>query len=267
MDPFLPWVSCVAKPLLLSSGKRELEVDPPVMNAAGTLGWHNEAGGWLELRHLGAFITNPLSHHRRSPAANAGVAETAGGFVLHSGLPNPGLTAGLRKPPPANPPLPRIVHLIGDPAELETMILETEAHEHVAAIEIGLERPGPALLQVVGRLSQSAELPVVVRLGLDEPDDLFLEAAEAGCRALSFGPAHGRVARPEGPFGGRLYGPAMLPLMLAKLARLRAYVSLPLIAAGGIGDRQSAHAMLDAGADGIQLDFILWLDPSAVLPL
>jgi len=258
----------MAEPLLLSSGKRELVIDPPLMNAAGTLGFGTEASGWVALDHLGAFVTNPLSRRRRSPAADAGVLATPAGFLLHNGLPNPGLTAGLRLPSPGADRLPRIVHLIGNPAaELERMILAAESHEQVAAIEIGLEQPDPSLLKAVGHLVRGAELPVILRLGLDEADESFVRAAEAGCHALSFGPARGSLAQGAGMFRGRLYGPAVFPLALAKLERLRPQVDCQLIAAGGITHRQAAHTLLDAGADALQLDSILWLDPKEVLPL
>ena len=77
--------------------KRDLYFSKPLMNAAGSLGFAPDTRLGIPLDLFGAFVTNPFSLRPRLPAARPDVIEHPGGFLLHTGLPNPGFTAGLKK--------------------------------------------------------------------------------------------------------------------------------------------------------------------------
>jgi dihydroorotate dehydrogenase len=77
--------------------KRDIYFSKPLMNAAGTLGFAPDPRAGISLASFGAFVTNPLSMRSRQPTAKPSVIEHAGGFLLHTGLPNPGFNAGLKK--------------------------------------------------------------------------------------------------------------------------------------------------------------------------
>ena len=79
--------------------KSELLLNTPIMNAAGCLGFAPDTHGPTDLSQLGAFITNPISLLARSPAHGPRFLSFPGGFMLHTGYPNPGLGA----PPGATP--------------------------------------------------------------------------------------------------------------------------------------------------------------------
>jgi dihydroorotate dehydrogenase len=76
--------------------KRELTFRTPLMNAAGLLGFAPEPrspifagreGIWDD---FGAFVTNPISLRPRFPTTLPELIEYPGGFLMHTGLPNPG---------------------------------------------------------------------------------------------------------------------------------------------------------------------------------
>ncbi len=84
-------------PYEFSMPKYDLDISPPLMNAAGSLGFVPEPNGPVNLKQLGAFITNPISFQARTPARTRTSLPYAGGFLLHSGYPNPGLRAAVRR--------------------------------------------------------------------------------------------------------------------------------------------------------------------------
>jgi dihydroorotate dehydrogenase len=259
-----------ATALTLSSGKRQVVIDPPWMNAAGMLGFSDEASRIINLRHLGALITNPISLHRRSPSSGERWMLFPGGMALHTGLPNPGLSAAIaahRTHWPALP-CPCIAHLLAvTAAEIDAMTRRLESVEGISALEIGLQEGEPS--EVEALVSAAAgELPVIARLPHGCSPSLVEAALSAGAAALSIGPARGILAgRQPGtiPTEGRLYGPAMLPLALRHLASLRRLTDRPLIAAGGIYSTQDMRAAFELGANAVQLDSVLWVNPEAVL--
>ena len=61
---------------------------------------------------------------------------------------------------------------------------------------------------------------------------------------------------------GRLYGPAILPLLLEQLARWADALPVPVIACGGITSPVEARACLNLGAAAVQIDALLWRRPA-----
>ena len=110
--------------------KRDLYFSRPVLNASGSLGFTPDTRTGVSLEPFGAFVTNPFSLRPRLPAAKPEVIEYPGGFLLHTGLPNPGLNAGLKKYSAkwSRADLPIIVHLMADrPEETQLMVRTLES--------------------------------------------------------------------------------------------------------------------------------------------
>ncbi len=176
--------------------KLDLSFDPPWMNAAGSLGFAPDRRGPVDLARLGAFVTNPISLEPRSPAHGTRYAAYPGGFLLHTGYPNPGLRAVIRRYGEGwgRSPLPVLVHLLCRQVdELALAVRRLEGLPGVAGIELGLPpeiEAGQAL-----RLAQAAagELPLVLRLPLERALELAarLKGHDAGLdqvAAFSLGP-------------------------------------------------------------------------------
>jgi dihydroorotate dehydrogenase (NAD+) catalytic subunit len=241
--------------------KNDLSLAKPLMNAAGFLGFAPEPKGVVDLSAFGAFVTNPVSRRPRTPAHGQRFASCAGGFLLHTGLPNPGLSAVLRKAGRkwAHSPVPVIVHLLAlETGEMAEMVYRLEGVEGVMGIEIGL--PPEADENAAFDFTQAAagELPVIVRLPPENCERLALAAVEAGASAISLGAPRGLLPGEGGRmFAGRLYGPAVFPLALRAVQQL-AGLGLPVIGAGGVYSERDAAAMLEAGALAVQLDAWLW---------
>jgi dihydroorotate dehydrogenase len=231
------------------------------MNAAGSLGFAPSPRAPVVVQTLGAFITNPISWRPRTPAEQPALAKFPGGFLLHTGLPNPGLrkvlTAHSRTW--AQLPLPVVVHLMADrPEEAELMIRALEELENVMAAELGF---APLLADdlILLTLEKSrGELPLIMNLQGDQLLRLGPRLLDAGAAALSLAPPRGSLATAGGFVSGRLFGPSLLPAVL-DLVRAASKLGLPIIAAGAVSSEEDVQAALAAGAMGVQLDFRLWL--------
>jgi dihydroorotate dehydrogenase (NAD+) catalytic subunit len=254
------------------SARQDLDFRSPWLNAAGSLGY-SPPDTWAWSEPMGAFVTNPVSLFPRTPAEERAAIPFPGGFLLHSGLPNPGLKgllAGARVWERSTVPL--WVHIIGDtPQEIERMVRVLESQETVSAIELGiapLAEPEQAL-----KLARAAvgELPLVVNFPLTAAAESWVEKLSGlGASAVSLGaprgllPASGSIPSSGIPgstgklIGGRLYGPAIFPLAMTAVRALRRQ-PLPVIAGGGVYRKADGEALLAAGAVAVQLDSVLWL--------
>ena len=119
--------------------KRDLLLRQPLVNGSGTLGFAPDRRCSAFVDHLGAFITNPISQRPRVPAENRAYIPFPGGFLLHSGHPNPGISRVIarQKQRWAAAELPIIVNLLVDsPANLGDMVRKLEGLENIFAVEL-----------------------------------------------------------------------------------------------------------------------------------
>ena len=241
--------------------KYDLILDKPLMNVAGSLGFAPDPRGPIELARLGAFVTNPVSYNARTPAHGTRLLTFPGGVLLHTGHPNPGLKAVIRRYRTrwARSPLPVLLHILAqDMDEVAEMVARLENLEGVMGIELGLATDID--LEAAAMFVQAAigELPVVVRLPMERARELVIPLAGSGVAAISLGPPRGALPDPQGQIiHGRLYGPGVLPLALATVRAITPF-GLPVIGAGGVYNSQDIEAMLGAGAMAVQLDSVLW---------
>ena len=168
--------------------KRDLYFSKPLMNAAGSLGFTPDTRAGISLESFGAFVTNPFSLRPRLPAAKPNLIEYPGGFLLHTGLPNPGLNAGLKKYSAkwSRAELPIIVHLMADrPEETQRMVRMLETQENVMAAELGF---APLLADDIILLTLemcAGELPLIFSLPVEQVLSLSPRLIQGGAQAIS----------------------------------------------------------------------------------
>lgn len=242
--------------------KRDLYFSKPLMNAAGSLGFAPDFRSLQDFGSLfGAFVTNPLSLRPRVPAANPAMIEYPGGFLLHTGLPNPGFQAGLKKYSAkwSRSDLPIIVHLMADrPEETQRMVRSLETQENVMAVELGF---APLLANDIILLTLEmclGELPLIFSLPVEQVLSVGPRLIQEGAQAISISMPRGALPTSDSSLiTGRLYGPSLFPRTLETIYSA-AKLGLPIIGAGGVWTKANADAMLAAGALAVQVDAALW---------
>ncbi|OGO19268.1 MAG: hypothetical protein A2Z14_12930 [Chloroflexi bacterium RBG_16_48_8] len=255
--------------ILLSSGKRDFFFDPACTNVTGMLGFSDETLHHIDLSRLGGFVTNPISLHPRNPARHPRVLPFPGGFLLHTGHPNPGFSHILRNHERRwkELPCPVIVHLLGqNPHELSQMLEQLEEVEAITAVEIGMETTDPDFASQLTNAALESELPMIIHIPMNCSEEIALAIAEAGANAIGLGPPRGSLPGPGGELvHGRLFGPALFPTALHAVSKYSLLLDIPIIASGGIFDSGQVKAFLSAGASAVQFDSVLWTHPEAVL--
>jgi dihydroorotate dehydrogenase (NAD+) catalytic subunit len=243
------------------NSKKELDLSRPVMNAAGTLGFTPDPRAPVPWDELGAFVSNPISLRPRAATRNPETIEYPGGFLLHTGLPNPGFQAVLRKWARQwqEGSMQIIPHLMADrPEETQSMVRALEGVDNVAAIELGF---APLLTDDIILLAidmSGGELPLIASLPSEQVLRVGPRAIKHGTAAVSIAAPRGTLAKGEKMVSGRLFGPSLFPLAM-DVVRSAARAGIPIIGAGGVGSHEQAQAMIEAGAIAVQMDFALWL--------
>jgi len=220
--------------------KQDLTFSSPYMNAAGTLGFAPDYRAPAPWDSFGAFVTNPLSLRPRKPTANPALIEYPGGFLLHTGLPNPGLNTTIKKHARrwADSRLPVIVHLMADrPDETMRMVQSLEELDNITAIELGF---APLLADDIILLTVEkslGELPLIVSLPTEQALSLGPRVMQEGAAAISLAAPRGMLLLENGEqVTGRLSGAGLFPGAMLTV-RDTARAGIPVIGAGGVGSK------------------------------
>jgi dihydroorotate dehydrogenase (NAD+) catalytic subunit len=250
------------------AGKGTLTLDSPVMPAAGTVGFGDEYRSLIKLEKLGALVTNPVTLYPRSAANGTRVVRLEAGVLVHTGLPNPGLTKVIDKHRGEweKLRLPLILHLVAtEEDEIERALDLIEEEDSIHAIELGIadETPERTVTDLVRAASDRLEKPLLVRVPFYEAHESALAAIDGGADAVVVCAAPRGTARDTGGrlVSGRIYGPMMKPLVLRLVGQIARRVSLPIVGAGGIHSAQDARDYLEAGARAVQVDSVTWVKP------
>ncbi|MHB8113078.1 MAG: hypothetical protein ACYDHA_06420 [Bellilinea sp.] len=247
---------------MITPDRSGLEIAPGWMNAAGFLGFAPPA----EISSLPdapvAFVTNPVSYSPRTPAAERGASAYPGGFILHTGWPNPGFRKVIEQYASrwAHAPLPVWVHLLADrPHEVDRMVRALEEVDGVAAVEISLPPAADDDLKLQLVEVALGELPLVLCVPLDQAAAGWVnQTVQAGISAICLSAPRGCIPDPGGGFiRGRMMGPGIFPQALQTLNCLWGY-EIPLIAGCGVYTRNNLESLLSTGAAAVQLDAVLW---------
>jgi dihydroorotate dehydrogenase (NAD+) catalytic subunit len=250
-------------------GKNSLVIETPVMPAAGTVGFGDVYRELIQFEKLGALVTNPVTYAPWSPATGTRVVPLDAGMLVHTGLPNPGLSKVMSKYRGlwSSLPLPIIIHLVASSVEhVRKSASRIDAENSVDAIELGLndDMTWKEAEELVKAAVNATEKPVLARLQLQDAYEIAQAVSEAGAAALVVAaPPRGTARDPlTGRLvSGRVYGPLVKPMVLRVVGQLVGRIDIPIIGAGGIHSPQDARDFIEAGARAVQVDTLTWIQP------
>jgi dihydroorotate dehydrogenase (NAD+) catalytic subunit len=243
------------------------------MIASGMMGFEPSSyRDLIKLDKLGAVVTAGISWKPRGPAHGPRVIASAGGFLLHTGLPNPGVRQVIQDYGKSwtRSPAPIIAHLIAtSEAEVKRCAEVLDGVPGVAGIELGLHdqvhvQEIPLLINAV---RERCQLPLLVKLPLYFAPYLAKVTQDAGADALVV------ASQPRGTdrdadsgrlVGGRVYGVWLKAQTLRAVGQIAQVVQIPIIACGGVHNPGDARDFIEAGAKAVQIDTLTWIQPSMV---
>ena len=265
-----------------------VEFRNPILAASGTYGSGVEAREDADLGAIGGVVTKSVTTRPRDGNPPPRIHETAAGLLNSIGLMNPGVEVFRERVLPLLSELPcrRVVNVAGEsPEDFEALCRAFDGDDAVDALELNVSCPNvsggldfgaeAALLEpLVARCRKATGRPLWVKLTPNVSDiGTLARAAEAGgADALSLVNTYQglavdwREARPElgSPTGGGgLSGPAIKPLALFALLRVRQAVGIPLVGIGGIASAADAMEFVVTGATAVQVGTANFLDPAA----
>lgn len=257
---------------ITDGGKNPLILKTPVMPAAGTFGFGDVYRGIVRVEKLGAIVTSPVTYAPWKPASGTRVIPLDSGVLVHTGLPNPGISRTFSKYRNFwdRLEIPVIMHVVTTSIEdVERCASRIDAEPSVEAMELGLSddlMPDMAM-ELVEAAVRHTEKPVLVRLPLLAAYELADPVQDAGASALVVGGPPRGTARD--PYSGRLvpgrvYGPLVKPIALRAVGHLARRVDIPIIGAGGIHSTQDARDYIEAGARAVQVDSVTWIEPNVL---
>jgi dihydroorotate dehydrogenase (NAD+) catalytic subunit len=271
----------MVRPPLVLAPEREgsLALRSPLIAGPSAAGYGRDAAKLLPLPALGALITTTTTLHARQGQNQPRLIETPAGFLMSTGMPNPGLRTVLHRHTPAWERLgvPIILSLAAEDAKTFAYCVEVaQDNECIAAfaLETDLLAGTSDIVRVVDVVRGITALPLLVRTPAGPAQtvsDAVTDLAAVGCDAVIVGspwPGLAMDAETGKPaLQGALSGPAVRPLALRlvyDVARQLGPEHIPLIGAGGVSSSEDVAAFLVAGAGAVLLESVLWVDPQAV---
>ncbi len=259
----------------------------PVLLASGTCGYGDELSELTDLSRLGGLITKTITPEPRSGNPPPRVVETPAGMLNSIGLQNPGLEAFVaerwRFLDTLNTAI--VVNIAAPTADEHARMAEHLAPlDRIAALEVNISSPNmkdggmlfgcnpTAAAEVISAVRRASARPVIAKLTPNVTDIVEVARAveDAGADGISLintlvGMAVDvRSRRPVlGNTTGGLSGPAIKPVALAMLWKVRQAVKLPLMGIGGIVDANDALEFMIAGALAVQVGTATFVKPNA----
>ena len=264
-----------------------LRLKNPVLVASGCFGYGREYATFFDLSLLGGITVKAVTRHPWPGNPPPRLAETPGGLLNSIGLENPGVEAFVEKELPWLRQFDTaiIVNVAGKSEEeyVEVSRILSEVGG-VEAIELNLSCPNVAgaglafgadpqtAYRLVRRVREATSSFLVAKLSPQVADleGVARAVEEAGAEAISAVNTFPGLAidadrtRPvlSTVFGG-LSGPAIKPLALGAVWRIKGAVRCPVIGMGGVSSGRDAAEFILAGASAVAVGTALFVDPLA----
>jgi dihydroorotate dehydrogenase (NAD+) catalytic subunit len=266
-----------------------LKLKNPVMTASGCFSYGEEADGIYDISLLGGVVTKSLTYLPREGHPPPKVVETDAGMLNAIGLSNVGIDKFISDKLPylAARDTACIVSIAGSKIEeYGRLAARLAEHDSVSAIEINISCPNVAegglefgahsqpAGRVIAEVKRHFKGPVIAKLSPNVTDIVSIAKSvrDNGADILAIiNTLVGAVIDIEkqkfklsNGFGG-LSGPAIRPVALAMVCKVRAAVETPIIGIGGISCANDAIQFLLAGAQAVQVGTACFIDPKAPL--
>jgi len=266
----------------LSVKINSLELKNPLLLASGV--WDLPYTKIIDFKRLGGVICKGVSLKPKEGNPPPRIAETPCGIINSIGLENKGLTFFKSEILPELKKLetPIFVNIFGESIE-EFKVISSEI-KGVAGLEINISCPNigkggenfgrdPKMVFLTTKaVCGETELPVIVKLtpSSENIEETAQAAREGGATAVtvsnSFPGLVIDVEKKKPLFKrvkGGLSGPAIKPLALYNVYKIKNAVDIPIIGSGGIADYKDVIEYLIAGASAVQLGSIIFNNPLA----
>lgn len=257
---------------LAPNHKLGLVVANPVLLGAGAISYGEAVPRGLDLAQVGAAVVGPVLGASRGGTQPPRLAHVNGGIVLDTGLQNRGVNNAIQQYGKLWDKLgcPIVVQVAeSHPATLAKVVGKLADVQGVQGIELlpAGDADAARLATLVRAVDRACELPVWVKLPVGQAIALAPAACEAGAVGLVIGQAPSGAAMrlvedAARAVTGALYGPLVFPQMVEVLLQV-AGLHLPaaLIACGGIHTLDQVRHALAAGAQAVQIDSAVWVEP------
>jgi len=263
----------------------------PVLLASGTCGYGKELQPLADLSRVGGLVSKTITPEPRAGNRPPRIVETPAGMLNSIGLQNPGLEGFIRDQWPFLSGLDTrvVVNIAAPTAEQHgEMAARLEALSGIAALEVNISSPNmkdggmlfgcnpAAAAEVIGAVRRVTRLPVIAKLTPNVTDIATVARAveEAGADGISLINTLLGMAidverrRPVlGNITGGLSGPAIKPVALAMVWKVRRAVKLPLMGLGGISTTADALEFILAGATAVQVGTATFFNPGAAVEI
>lgn len=260
----------------------------PVMTASGTFGSGMEYSNFVDLNRLGAVVTKGVANVPWPGNPTPRVAEVYGGMLNAIGLQNPGVDVFIERDLAflAKYDTNVIVNVCGKTVEDYLETVERLNETDVAMLEINVSCPNvkegaiafgqktDALMNITSKIKEVSQKPIIMKLSPNVTDITEMaRAAEAGgADAISLINTitgmkidiNKRKCLLANKTGG-MSGPAIKPVAVRMVYQCAKAVQIPIIGMGGIATGEDAIEFLMAGATGVAVGAMNFVNPTATV--
>lgn len=269
----------------------QLELQNPVMPAAGTFGYGEEYASLIDLNLLGAIVTKGISLKPQQGNPPPRIYETTGGILNSIGLHNVGLEIFAQEKLPFfrrfKPPV--IVNFFGHTIDEYIEVAEKlSVLKGIAALEANLSCPNikeggihfgstyKSVTKITNLLIKSINLPLIIKLSsqVSNVKEIAIAAEGEGAEAITLINSVPAMAIDLdtgktllGGVTGGLSGPAIKPIALKAVWEAASAVKIPIIGAGGITDYRDALEFFVVGATAVQVGTATFINPRTIVEI
>ena len=252
--------------MCLETSVGPLKMKNPLMLASGVLDMTR--GSMERFSEAGAIVTKSVGMDERKGYGNPSVVELEHGLLNAMGLPNPGVDEYLKEIEGID--VQKIVGSIFGKDEHEFARVAKKIEVAVDAIEMNMSCPHAGsygagfptdkISDAVSAVKESVNIPVFVKLGMENIGERARAAEEGGAdaivaintvRAMSID-IETAVPILSNKVGG-YSGPAIKPIGVRCVYELSEEVDIPIIGVGGITTAEDVIEYMMAGASAVQI--------------